>query len=282
VAPVDPYLENQQAIDRAIGFVCRRHHLPHEDAREFSQDVSAHLLEDDRAVLRAFDRRSSVQTFLIAVVIHLYQDWRNAKWGKWRPSAEARRTGEVAVLLETCLVRDKLAMDQAVETLRTNHGVTESREVLEQMAARFPSRPGRTFVSEEVLAERAATTNGAEAGLDAERARRTAGRAGGALDAALKILPGEDQLILRMRYHDGRTVAEIARTLKLDQKPLYGRIERLRVGLRRTLESSGIEAQDMRDVLEHRGFDAPEPAIPTEPVHGVRPFKRRSAPAARR
>ncbi len=282
MAPVDPYLEHRQAIERAIGFVCRRHHLSREDAQEFGQDVATHLIDDDRAALRAFNGRSSIQTFLIAVVLHQYQDWRNSKWGKWRPSAEARRTGEVAVQLETCLVRDKLTMDQAVETLRTKYGITESRDALDRMAARFPNRPGRTFVNDDVLAERASTTNGAEAGLDADRARQTAGRAGSALDTAIRSLPPEDQLILRMRYHDGRAVAEIARALRLDQKPLYGRIERLLAQVRRTLETAGITAEDARDILEYRGFDAPEGSQTAEPVPGVRPHDRRSAPATRR
>jgi RNA polymerase sigma factor for flagellar operon FliA len=282
VATVDLYLQHQPAIERAIGFVCKRQHLSRADAEAFASDVYLHLIENQCAVLRAFGGRSSIQTFLIAVVFRQFQDWRNAQWGKWRPSAEARRTGEVAVLLETCLVRDRLTMDETIETLRTNHGVSESREVLERMAARFPKRPGRLFVGEESLAERAAPGRGAETELEAQRARVIAGRAGAALDAAVGSLPVEDQLILRMRYEDGLAVSEIARALRLDQKPLYARVDRLLAQLRGLLESAGIDAHDAREVLDYRGFDAPEADGPAEAARGVRPLERRSARATGR
>ena len=40
-------------------------------------------------------------------------------------------------------------------------------------------------------------------------------------------LEQEDQLILVLEFEDGRTVAEIAATLRLESKALYRRVERL-------------------------------------------------------
>ena len=48
---------------------------------------------DDYSILRKFKGRSSLRTDLITVVTHLYQDWRNGRWGKWRPSEDAKRRG---------------------------------------------------------------------------------------------------------------------------------------------------------------------------------------------
>ncbi len=55
------------------------------------------------------------------VVQRLFLDHRNRQWGKWRPSAEAKRRGPLAILLERLVVRDGWTFEQAVETLRTNH-----------------------------------------------------------------------------------------------------------------------------------------------------------------
>ena len=41
------------------------------------------------------------------------QDWRNARWGKWRPSAEARRQGALATHLERLMRRDGLTFEEA-------------------------------------------------------------------------------------------------------------------------------------------------------------------------
>src|SRR4029079_5287918 len=133
------YLAHRELIDRAIWSVCRRHGLSGADADDFAGGVRLHLIEDDYAVLRRFEQRSSLQTYLLAVITHCFQDFRNARWGKWRPSAEARRLGPLAVRLETMTVRDGLTLDEAYETLRTHFNLTESRQAIEVMAARFPS-----------------------------------------------------------------------------------------------------------------------------------------------
>lgn len=80
------YLANRELIDDAIAAVCRRRRLVPEEADEFGSDARLHLIKDDYAVLRAFQGRSSFRTFIIAVLSHLFLDWRNARWGKWRPS----------------------------------------------------------------------------------------------------------------------------------------------------------------------------------------------------
>ena len=83
------YLANRELIDDAITAVCRRRRLPPDEADDFGSEARLHLIKDDYAVLRAFQERSSLRTYLFAVLSHLFLDWRNARWGKWRPSAEA-------------------------------------------------------------------------------------------------------------------------------------------------------------------------------------------------
>jgi hypothetical protein len=61
--------------------------------------------------------------------------------------------------------------------------------------------------------------------------------------------------VLRMRFEDGCSVADISRTLRLDQKPLCRRLERLLADLRAALEAAGLTKDNATDVLDQRGFD---------------------------
>lgn len=270
------YLAHRELIDRAIGSVCRRHRLSGADAEDFAGGVRLHLIEDDYGVLRRFQGRSSLQTYLVVVITHYFQDFRNARWGKWRPSAEARRLGPLGVQLETLVVRDGLSLDEAYETLRTHEHVAESRQAIEAIAARFPSRPRRTFVPDDALEERPAADAGPDATVQQAQAAEAARRVAAALSAAVAGLAPQDRLILRMRFEDDCGVADIARALQIDQKPLYRRIERLLSQLRSALEAGGLSAEQAAGVLEARGFDLlAESTDETAKTRGdVRPFNR--------
>jgi RNA polymerase sigma factor for flagellar operon FliA len=69
------------------------------------------------------------------------------------------------------------------------------------------------------------------------------------LSAALESLPGEDKAILRMRFWESMTVADIARALCIAQKPLYRRIERALAEVRQYLEASGVPRERARELL---------------------------------
>lgn len=263
--PVDPstlYLTHRALIDRTIASVCRRSHVSRADADDFASATHLHLIDQDYAVLRAYQGRADIAGFLHAVIRRLFQDWRNANWGRWRPSACARRQGAVAMLLETLLVRDRRPLHEAIDVLRTNHGVTESSETLEAMAASFPPRAMRTFVTADVLADRAADemdeAGSAAARVDRQEVEASADRVSAALDDVLAALPVQDQVILRMRFENGAAISTISRVLGLEQQPLYRRVERLLAGLRAALEHRGVDAAEVRDVIHRRGFELVE------------------------
>jgi RNA polymerase sigma factor for flagellar operon FliA len=95
------------------------------------------------------------------------------------------------------------------------------------------------------------------------------------LNKALASLPAQDRLIIKMRFDDGFSVAEIAKAMTLEQKPLYRRIEKLLIELRRTLEASGVSAGQIREAIADRGFDAGG----WESLGEVRPFDRGPSPS---
>lgn len=265
------YLSHREQIEAALAFVCRRERLSPANADDFCSIFRLRLMQDDYAILRAFQGRSSFRTYLLSVIAHAYQDWRNARWGKWRNSTEARRLGPLAVLLERLVVRDGLTLDEAYETLRINHRTRESRDSIERLAALLPPRSPRRFVSADVLADVGAAHHHPGEAIRQADAAAAASRISDTLAAALDRFNAQDRVILRMRFEEDFTVARIARVLQLDQKPLYRRLERLIAALRGALEARGLTPDVAREVLDARGFDVRDEG--RENAGAVRPFQ---------
>lgn len=268
--PGDLYLTHRALIEAAIRSVCRRHRLRPQDADDFAGHVRLHLIQHDCAALRRFQGRSSLTTYIMAVVTHLGQDWRNARWGKWRPSVEARRQGPVAVHLERLIRRDGMRFDEAFETLRLNFRVSESRATLEAIASSFPRTSRRRFIGAEALENSVATDLAPDALVDASASAAALHVAITSLAETIARLPAGDALILKLRFEDGLTVADIARALGVDAKPLYRRIDRLFRRVRADLEAQGIGAATVRDLFINSGSVAmvDHPAL----VAGRRPL----------
>src|ERR1043166_4641455 len=74
-----------------------------------------------------------------------------------------------------------------------------------------------------------------------DRARRSE-HASRIIRDAMRSLTSEDRLILRLRFAKGSSIADIARTLAMPQRPLYRRIETILAGLRRAIEREGLDS----------------------------------------
>jgi RNA polymerase sigma factor for flagellar operon FliA len=61
-----------------------------------------------------------------------------------------------------------------------------------------------------------------------------------ALEKAVERLDEDDRDILELRFREGLSVADIARRIGLEQRPLYGRLQRLLRKLRTDLEHAGF------------------------------------------
>lgn len=241
-----------RTIDGVVGRVCRRHHTGTDETEEFSAHVKAKLVADDYAILRKFQGKSRFETYLTTVITHLFLDWRNHRWGKWRPSAEARRLGPVARKLEE-LARDGYTFGESCELLRTNHGVGLSPAELAELAARLPVRLPRKMEGEERLEALPAGEPGPDERILERERQEARGRLWQALEHALATLPDEDRLILKMRYESDLQIVEIARAMRVEAKPLYRRIERLVKDLRAALEREGIEGRMVAEILSGTG-----------------------------
>lgn len=240
--------DNLELIHRLASSVCRRNAVYGADAEDFASWARLRLIENDHAILRKFQRRSSLATYLAVVVNNLFRDHRISRWGKWRPSAAARRLGPDAVKLETLIARDGQSVDEAIRTLHENAGIEASATDLIELVAQLPRRVQRRVETSDELdalpapAEVENRIQRGERELIAERAR-------GALERALLALDAEDRLVLKLRFDDGWTVATIARSLGLEQKPLYRRVESLLRTMRGRLENAGVDADQAADLI---------------------------------
>jgi RNA polymerase sigma factor (sigma-70 family) len=264
---VDPeqfYLAHRLFIDRTAGTICQRHHVSMADRDDFVSIVHMHMISDGYRALRLFEGRAPIEVYLLAVIRQVFQDWRNTQWGRWRPSAEARRRGPVAVLLETLRVRDEVPLDQAIEMMRTNHGVTETPAALHEMAAALPVRLQRAFVSTDAIggADDIDTHVSVPSGDLAHETAAEADRVSEALDRALAQLPPGDRLLLRLRFDDALPITTLARSQGADYQITYRKLARVLSELRRFLEAAGVSEFDAAQVLASRGLALREDQTP--------------------
>lgn len=256
--PEELFLAELTTIDRALRFVCHRSGIEPQEAEEFGATVKLRLIENDYAIIRAFQNRSSFGTYIAMVIHRMLLDYRATLWGKWRPSAEAKRLGPLAVELERMMFRDNVAAEEAAAVLARRHREITPKDAL-ALAARLPQRPPkkRTVSIDEVestLAVGSDVTDGAA--LDGDYTRRTSA-VSAAMRQALEDLDEHDRVALQLRFVNGMAVSEVARAMAVDQRMLYRRMDRLVSELRSSLEKAGVGKADVEDLFGHplEGFD---------------------------
>lgn len=245
VDPERTFLDNLPVIDRVIAVIARRHALSQADADEFASWVRARIIDADYAVFRKFAGRSSLSTYLSVVISNLFRDYRNSVWGRWRPSAAAARAGPIGIRLEELIFRDGHSLREAIGVLHSA-GVGLSDAEIARLAASLPARTGTTEVG---LEELDAATGTAEATSRGRPSGDDEAEVVAAVRAALAQLPPEDQVIVRMRFWDDISVADIARTLHMEQKPLYRKLESIQTRIRALLATHGIDHQRVIELL---------------------------------
>jgi RNA polymerase sigma factor (sigma-70 family) len=234
---------NLDWVKRAAALVSRRNGLDPDEVDEFVAWVQMRLVEDDYAILSKFRHESTITTYLTVVVSSLFRDHRVNLWGRWRPSAAAKREGPLAVRLETLVYRDGYRVDQAGEVLRAGgYPDVQDRDLVRLLSMLPPHAAPRVRLGDERLESMAASSGADDAVLAKEEdAQRRATEQ--ALQRALDALPQDDRVIVRMRVWESMSVAEISRALHVPQKPLYRRLEKIYGRLRERLEGAGITSE---------------------------------------
>jgi RNA polymerase sigma factor (sigma-70 family) len=150
------------------------------------------------------------------------------------------------------VVRDGVPLRQAGHRLRTSGATSlsdrELAALLSKLPKRTPLRPSSAAADE--LAD---TPGGARADdlVDQETALHEREWIRSSIETILARLSDEERLIVRLRFWEEASIAQIARALAKPQKPLYRQFTQLLAKLRRLLEMSGIsreEAQALTDL----------------------------------
>jgi RNA polymerase sigma factor for flagellar operon FliA len=241
--PSHLYVEHLDAINRIAESLCRRNGIRGADAEDFASEVRLKLLQDDYAVLRKHRGACSTTTFLTVVISNLFRDHRIKLWGKWRPSAEARRRGEAAVLLEAAVYRDGRTFEEACGVLEQHGRLNVRRDELRRLMTELPYRAPRRGVDEAVDVADVPATDSADGSVLGDERDQRLQAAKQALDRAVAQLDPEDRLIIRMHFFEGLSIADVARGLGVAQKPLYPRIKRILETLSGALGAEGIGAE---------------------------------------
>jgi RNA polymerase sigma factor (sigma-70 family) len=187
----DLLIEHIDVVDRVIAFTCRRQRLEDAEAEDFASTVKLKLIENDYAIVRKFEHRSSFVTFLTIVVQRMLLDYRIALWGKWHPSAEAKRRGEIAVDLEKVLLRDGRTIEEAFAMLAPRDP-SLTVEALKELAAHLPARPPKRKMVELEAAASISVAAPDDTGSDRHR---TSARVSDVIRSFIDALPPDDRLI---------------------------------------------------------------------------------------
>jgi RNA polymerase sigma factor for flagellar operon FliA len=235
-------------IERVASRTGRRFHLSPPEAEDLRSEIWVRLLRDHGQAVRRFRGDANLATYLTTVARNIVLDARNKAWGKWRPSAAAKRVGATGVLVDRLITRDGLSVDAAEQWLRSA-GAADAAVRVHAIAPTLPARVPRRFVDIDCLdTQPSSDPLPDELCCDQERALE-AQELRARLARALRTLPLRDQRLLACRYGQGESVVTIAERVGIDGKRLYRHFERVLRRLQRALEASGVTRADVRRVL---------------------------------
>jgi RNA polymerase sigma factor (sigma-70 family) len=243
--------DSVELIDRLVGRACRRVGVAAGDVADMASMVKLALMENDCAILRRYEGRSSLATYLTIVIQRLLADQRERTHGRWRPSPEAERLGNQAVLIEELVGRQRRSVEEAMAFVRSVDPSLTREEVV-AIADRLPQRtprPREVPLPAEEIEPIAASDRADRQTLDREL-RELSLRAGALQRDAMTGWPADDRLLVRLRFESSLTIADISRLMAVPQRPLYRRLEALLGRLRTALVSAGIDPATAHEILD--------------------------------
>ena len=229
-------IEDQRpCIEQIIADLSRRHLLALAETDEFRNVVERALERHDYELLRAFDGRATWETYLHTVLTREFFAFQAALWGEWRPTADAMRSGPVAMLLEELVLRDHFSVADAIEWMRTSHRVDQPRHKIKELAVQLGLVPSE---------RPSPTTSACSLELQVvDPALRAA------LGDALALLTPDDRLILELRFRDHQPLTRISRILNVEARPLQRRIDDIKHVIRESLVTQGVAVDSVDDLL---------------------------------
>jgi len=249
-------IDHLDLIDRIARTAGRRRRLSATERGEFVSLVRYRLVESDYAVLRKFQGRSSLWTYLVAVIERMSLDYCDEKWGRWRPTRTAERLGDMAVALERLVGRDGHPLEEAIEILRSKNSGSPSHAELHRIWEQLPPRPLKAATDERAADELAAPDT-SDVNIDHHERQRDLDRLKAALSAAFAQIPAQDRVLIALRFDQDLSIAEIARLMGGSVPTLHRRLAAAVSHLRLALARAGFKAGDVADLIGHASLTLP-------------------------
>ena len=268
-------LDHLDLVDQIVRTIGRRRHLSAAEQDDFASFVRLRLVDDNYAILRKFQNRSTLWTYLATVIERLSLDFCAEKWGRWRPSAMADRLGHVAVLLERLVTRDSHTIEEAMEIVRTNHSVALTHAELRRLWDQLPVRVRTTEVGEEAAAAVSSADSSESFVEDADRQKRIE-RLQRALATAFAQIAAQDRVLIALRFDQDLSMVEIAKLTGSSVPTLHRRLDKSVKQLRSALTGAGFDPREVANLIGHHSI-ALSPLLRTEVerfLGPVRLFKR--------
>ena len=243
-------LDHLDLIDQIVRTTGRRRHLSSAEQEDFASFVNLRLVDDNYAILRKFQNRSTLWTYLAAVIERLSLDFCAGKWGRWRPSAMAERLGPIAVVLERLVTRDSHTLEEAMEIVRTNHDVTLTHAELRAIWEQLPARVRMTEVGEEAAAAVSAPDTSETNVEDVERQKNIT-RLERALHTAFAQIAAQDRVLIALRFDQDLSMVEIAKLTGSSVPTLHRRLDKSVKQLRGALSQSGFDPREVAGLIGH-------------------------------
>lgn len=241
--------DNLPRIERLVLQVCRKKRFSQADCEDFRSWAMTRLIENDYQKLAGYRGRGPLKCYLATVIARLGMDYCDKLWGKWRPTAAARRLGRPAIALERLLIRDQLAWSEAVQLIKESQGVSEKR--LETIYGLLPNRPARRFEDEQSLRLVAAPGSNPQQALFSQELKQQWQAIEQLLEKALASLTEEESLILKLHFEDGLALSKVSQLLGIEES-IYHRKDRILRQLRQDLEGEGVGLEVLKLLFEGR------------------------------
>jgi RNA polymerase sigma factor for flagellar operon FliA len=246
-------LDHLDLVEQIVRTTGRRRHLSSTEREDFASFVRLRLVEDDYAILRKFQNRSTLWTYLAAVIERMSLDFCAEKWGRWRPSAMAERLGPVAVTLERLVTRDAHTVEEAMEILRTNHDVGKTYAELRRIWEKLPVRVRTTEVGEEAAAAISSGDNSEIQVEDSDR-QKSIERLQRALTTAFEKIAAQDRVLIALRFDQDLSMVEIAKLTGSSVPTLHRRLDKSVKQLRLALTAEGFDPREVAGLIGHHSI----------------------------
>jgi RNA polymerase sigma factor (sigma-70 family) len=214
------------------------------DADTLFNEVLDRLTSNSYKVLREFENRSKLTTFLTTVITHLIIDIKRKNEGRNRAKDRAKAMGPVGEKLYDLVLIKGYPVEEAFDFVNRTDGITETLEEIETMVEKIRGRQTSHPQPGTGVEKRTPEVNlGKKQRTELNKK---------VLNEVLSELNNEERFIIRMRFplsddEEPKNLSEIAKILRITEKAVDSRIRRVLTKFKEKMLKYGLSIEDFVD-----------------------------------